>query len=93
MNKCIAVTLGLMSLSGCTIYSYDTVEEPAVVYTEPGVYNYAPIVLDASATVELLLGTSRMGSGFATASVTHRTTCTPLILWMPRSPRHFASWC
>jgi len=52
MNKWIAVSLGMLSLAGCTIYSYDTVEEPVVVHSEPPVvYNSLPIVLDAAAGV------------------------------------------
>jgi len=52
MNKWITATLALVAMQGCTVYSYDTYDEPTYVHEDPVVvYNYAPVVLDAYAGV------------------------------------------
>lgn len=50
MSRTMLIALALSTqLGGCIVYTYDTIEEPAVVVVEPG--NASPLVIEAGAGV------------------------------------------
>ena len=48
MYKLLPLALGLLSVTGCVVYDYDTEPDVVIIHDEI-IYNYAPVVLEADA--------------------------------------------